>query len=126
MYHVAVTSTEGTEFRVRSADSEFVIDTGTKGNSPVDHLLASLGACVGYYLRIYNSKHDLGIREFEVRVEGELARERPARFKEIRVQVDLKGVHLDEEKSRSLAGFIRSCPVHSTLSQSPEIQIGLS
>ena len=47
MYHVEVTGTGASAFKVKSKDYEFIIDTKGKGITPADTLLASLGSCIG-------------------------------------------------------------------------------
>ena len=51
MYHVDMTNTGDYFFKVKSKDYEFSVDIKGKGITPPDALLASLGSCVGVYVR---------------------------------------------------------------------------
>jgi len=122
MYKVVVTNERLTEFRVKTANYEFMIDSeGEKGITPPDTLLASLGACIGVYIRKYAKNTSLDIRNFEITLEAELNAEKPASFRKINAKISFAGLRLDEMRKRSIIAFIRNCPVHNTLHNSPEI-----
>jgi len=123
MYKVEISNAGDSAFKVKSKDYEFVVDTKGKGISPPDTLLASLGTCVGVYIRKYSEGGKLDLKEFSVSVEAEFSSEKPIRFKSIGVRVDLKGAALDERRKLSLLEFIKNCPVHNTLEGKPEIAI---
>ncbi|MBU1090571.1 MAG: OsmC family protein [Candidatus Omnitrophica bacterium] len=53
MYHVDIVNTGEYAFKVKAKDYEFVMDPRGKGVTPPDALLASLGTCIGVYLRKY-------------------------------------------------------------------------
>jgi uncharacterized OsmC-like protein len=125
MYRVEVSSSLDSSFRVKSKDYEFVIDTGGKGITPPDTLLASLGSCIGVYLRKYAEGSKLALRGFNITVEAEFSKEAPIAFKDINVAIDLKGLQLDERRRDAFLRFIKNCPVHNTLKGSPLIEIGL-
>ncbi|MFA5147393.1 MAG: OsmC family protein [Candidatus Omnitrophota bacterium] len=123
MYSVEVSSAGDYLFRVKANDYEFEVDAKGRGATPPDTLLASLGSCVGVYIRKYAEGARLAIDEFTVKVSGELCKEAPARFKTIDVSVGLRGSALDERRRKALIEFIKNCPVHNTLRSDPEIKI---
>ncbi len=126
MYHVDITHRQGFEFGVKSADSELTIDITGKGITPPDTLLASLGSCIGVYIRKYAEGARLPLEGFVIKVQAELCVESPKRFKLITVGIDLKGADLDERRRHSLLEFVRNCPVHHTLEACPSVDIQLT
>lgn len=125
MYRVEVSNKGGSKFTAKSKDYEFMIDTEGGGCTPPDTLLASLGSCVGVYIRKYAEGSKLSIPEFTVTVDGELSKERPVAFKLINVSIDLKGAKIDDRRREALLAFVQNCPVHNTLKQDPEVKIHL-
>jgi uncharacterized OsmC-like protein len=125
MYHVEITSTSESAFKAKSKDYEFMIDTKGKGMSPADTLLASLGSCIGVYLRKYCEGAKLNLPGFAISVDAEFTKEPAFCFKEIKVKMDLKGLELDERRKRAVLEFIKNCPVHNTLEARPHVEISL-
>ncbi|MFH0888546.1 MAG: OsmC family protein [Planctomycetota bacterium] len=126
MYRVEVTNTDSNSaFKVKSKDYEFIIDTKGKGITPPDTLLASLGGCIGVYLRKYLEGYKLAIDDFSITVESNLSGNQPVSFKDINVSIDLKGLQIDEHKQARLLEFIKNCPIHNTLEAKPRIGIKL-
>lgn len=125
MYKVDVTAKGDYRFSVRSKDAEFIVDAKGGGMTPPDALLASLGSCVGVYIRKYAEGSKLVIGEFTISVEGDLGKETPYYFRQIKVSVDLKGADLDEKRKAALLAFIKNCPVHNTLKNNPSVDINI-
>ena len=125
MYRVEVVSRVDSRYTVRSKDSEFTIDTKGNGITPSDTLLASLASCIGVYIRKYAEGAKLVLGEFRIDAEAEFTRERPFRFKTIKVAVDLKGAELAGRRKESLLAFIKNCPIHNTLKDNPDIDIDI-
>ena len=123
MYHVDITNAGDYSFIVKSKDYEFIVDVKGKGITPPDTLLASLGTCVGIYLRKYAEGVKLTLPEFSISVDAELSKEAPICFRKINVNVDLKGVGLDERRLKALDKFVKNCPVHNTIKNDPEVEI---
>lgn len=123
MYHVEINNEGGYLFQVKSKDYEFKIDTKGNGITPPDTLLASLGSCIGVYVRKYGEGAKLNIKEFSVTVDAEFTKEPPFCFKEIKVKVNLNRPGLDERRKKAFLEFIKNCPVHNTLEAKPQIQI---
>ena len=96
------------------------------GISPPDALLASIGSCIGVYVRKYAEGAKLELGEFDVTVQGEFTNEKPVCFKQIDVSIDLKGFKLDERRQKPFMEFIKNCPVHNTVKSNPAIDINLA
>ncbi len=125
MYHVDITNLGDYSFMVKSRDYEFMVDTQGKGITPPDALLASMGSCIGVYLRKYAEGAKLALAEFCISVSADFAKEEPVCFRKINVEVDLKGANLDERRLKSLLEFIKNCPVRNTLKNNPEVEISI-
>jgi putative redox protein len=123
MYQVTITHKDDQRFVVSSKDYEFMIDTKGGGVTPPDALLASLGSCLGVYIRKYAESARLELNGFTMYVKAELTKEPPVRFASIDTVVDFKGAPLDERRKQSLMEFIRKCPVHNTIEGSPRVDV---
>lgn len=127
MYRVEVANSGGYSFAVQSGDHRFSLDMkGEKGITPPDALLASLGSCIGVYIRKYAEGAKLTLSEFNIEAHAELSQESPRCFKKIEISIDLKGNKLEERRLKSLLEFIRNCPVHNTLKANPEVEIKIN
>ena len=124
MYKVDIHNNGGYLFKVKSKDYSFMVDTEGKGITPPDALLASLGSCIGVYVRKYAEGAKLDIGEFDVTVEAEFAKEKPVSFKTINVSIALNS-KIDEDRKKALLAFVRNCPVHNTLESVPAVEIEL-
>lgn len=124
MYGVEITNRGGSKFTAKTKDCEFNIDTNGEGCAPPDVLLASLGSCIGVYIRKYAEGTRIDIPEFTVKVEGELGG-KPLSFKTINVAIDLKGADIGDGRREAMMSFIKNCPIHNTLKYSPEIAVKL-
>jgi len=125
MYHVDITNTGEYSFKVKSKDYEFLVDTKGKGITPPDALLASLGTCVGVYVRKYAEGAKLTLPEFNISVDADFSKETPVCFRKINVNVDLKGTQLDDRRIKAMHEFIKNCPVHNTIKNNPEVEINI-
>lgn len=125
-YHVEVTNQGQPSFEVATSASRFTIVTEGEGVKPLDAFLSALAACVGVYIRYYCSKNGVTHSGFTVTADSALTQERPLRFAQIAVTISLLGTQLDEEKQKALVAFVRRCPVHGTLTHSPDIEYSLS
>jgi len=123
MYSVEVTHRQEMVFDISSEDHTFVIDAKAgEGATPPGVLLASLGSCVGVYLRKYSEGSGLRLENFRITVKAEFTPS-PLSFKTIQVAVDLKGADLDERRQKALLEFVKNCPVHNTLKGDPAVEI---
>jgi uncharacterized OsmC-like protein len=126
MYKAEIKSNPDSSFEVSADGYNFTVDTKGKGVTPPAALLASLGSCIGVYLRRYlqGAKAEEA-QDFKIIVEAEFSKEAPVSFKDINVSLELGGIALDERRRRALLEFIKNCPVHNTLKNSPEIKFTL-
>lgn len=126
MYQVNIANRGDYLFKVDSRNYEFDVDMkGLKGITPPDILLASLGTCVGVYLRKYLEGAKLDIGEFDIIVNAEFSKERPICFKQIDVLVDLKGAEIEQQRHDAMIAFMKNCPIHHTLKENPQIDISI-
>jgi len=123
MYRVKIGNNGTSQFQVESDNYRFTIDTEGSGITPPATLLASLGSCIGVYLRKYAEGAKLDLGSFSIDLQAELSREKPVSFREIKVVVTCDGARLDEHRKKALAAFIKNCPVHNTLRSGPQIEI---
>ncbi len=125
MYHVEVVNEGGSTFNVKSKDHELVVDTKGGGMTPPDVLLASLGSCIGVYVRKYAEGAKLALSGFRVDVSAELSKDAPVSFRAINVSINIAGAALDDRRKRALLDFIKNCPIHNTLKDPPEVDINI-
>ena len=124
MYRIEILHKKDFIFSVKSGNHELAIDAkGKEGISPPDALLASIGSCLGVYIRKYAEGSGLTLENFSINVEAEFVKETPICFKIINVVVDLKNSALDERRKSALLEFIKNCPVHNTLKVNPQVEI---
>ncbi|MBI5554980.1 MAG: OsmC family protein [Elusimicrobia bacterium] len=125
MYQAEVFCAKDMLFKVKANGFEINIDGRGGVISPLDILLAALGACAGVYIRKFAESTKLSLDNFIVRAEAELTDNAPYQFDQIKIDIDLQGVSLDESKRESLLRFVRNCPVHQTLKANPEMLISI-
>lgn len=125
MYKVEIENSGGSDFRVKSKDYEFIVDTKGKGVTPPDALLASLATCLGVYIRKYFEGAKINCPGFKIGAEADFSKEPPFCFRAISLSVQLEGVTLDERRKKSLLDFMKNCPVHNTLKADPQIDINI-
>ena len=113
-------------FEARTGNgTSFVMDSDRepRGPSPVDTLLAALGACGGMDVIGILRKKRQQVTGYEVAVEGERHADHPRRFTRIEVVHRLRGRNLSpaaiEEAIR--LSDTRYCSVHATLAPAVEI-----
>lgn len=118
---------EGNKFVVQARSHSIIVEQpkekgGTDiGMSPLEVFLSSLGSCIAVYAKRYCQDTKIDPAGFTVEVESELAQERPFKFKDIRVKINLNK-DIGDRKA-SFLNFVKNCPVHNTLAGSPNIQI---
>jgi putative redox protein len=126
MYHVDVTNIGDYSFNVQSKDHRFIVDTKGKGMMPPEVFLASLGSCIGVYLRKYAEGAKLNLSEFSISVDADLSKNEPVCFRKIELKIDLKGAQLDDRRLKAIHEFVKNCPIHNTIKSNPEIEIKIS
>ncbi|HYL37743.1 MAG TPA: OsmC family protein [Bryobacteraceae bacterium] len=91
-----------------------------RGMTPPEFLLASLGACAGYYAAEYLNARGLPSRDLAVRVAAEKARH-PARLGAFHIEVQAPG--LDEHHKEGVLRAVKACLIHNTLLTPPSIEV---
>jgi putative redox protein len=133
MYTVEVKNKDTTVFDVKARENTMAIEPMGKGFAPSEVLLASLGSCIGYFIRAYAKQAKLELKQFTIRLESDFVREKtmfgmkelPMAMRDIKVQIDLEGARLDPQRKEALMRFIGNCPIKATLEHSPRIQINI-
>jgi len=111
---------------VKTKAGEFTIDLdGKEYPAPLEVLLASLGACMSFYIRKFINSLNIPFDIFKVQVDADLILEGGYKFKKINVSIDTDGAVLDDAKKLSLIQFVKNCPVHNTLRSQPEIEVNV-
>ena len=121
MYRVEINSNGDSAFKVKSKDYEFDVDTKGKGITPPDTLLASLGTCIGVYMRKYAEGAKLKIDSFKINVDAEFTKDSPLRFSQINLKIDLNGAEIEPRRKEAMLNFIKNCPIHTTLKNNPAV-----
>jgi uncharacterized OsmC-like protein len=92
-----------------------------QGPSPTELLVGALGACLGMALARYCQTIDCPSGDIELYLTYQLA-DKPKRIESIVVDLELpKG--FPSERLSAVHRIVHSCPVHNTLTQSPEIDL---
>ncbi|MCM8783795.1 MAG: OsmC family protein [Candidatus Omnitrophica bacterium] len=123
MYRVELEHRGNTFFIAKSKDYLFNIDLKGKGMTPPDVFLSSLAGCIGVYFQKYLENAKLDISQFKITAEGEIPREQPLCFRNIKISIDIKEGRLEDKRKSAIIDFVKNCPIHNTLKNSPEIDI---
>ena len=91
--------------------------------TPLELMLASLGACAGYYAAQYLRKKGLASEGTLVRVSAD-KKTGPARLDDFRVEIDLP-VACGQEHRKAVEDAVHHCPIHNTLEHPPKITIAI-
>lgn len=124
MYHVEVLSNGKSSYKVKGRNGEFILDSEGKGIAPLEALLSGLGGCVGVYLRRFLELNKI-TTDFVITIEAELDKTPPIGFKNIDLNIDLKGLKIDERKIGQLMDVVKKCPAHHTMKNNPNINFKL-
>lgn len=92
--------------------------------TPPELLLASLGACAGFYAAQYLRAHGLATEGTVVRVSAE-KRANPARLDEFQIEVEVP-TGLAEPHRSGIEGAVRHCLIHNTLLNAPRIALNVT
>lgn len=126
---VSVEHLGGVQFEIKARQHSIVSDqpeeTGgfDEGMTPPELLLASLGACAGFYAAQYFRKHKLAPQGTRIRVSAEKA-QNPARLESFRIEVDVPEP-LSEEERQGVERSIHHCLIHNTLLNPPQITLAI-
>jgi uncharacterized OsmC-like protein len=94
-----------------------------EGMTPPEFLLASLGTCAGFYAAQYLRTRQLPADGLAVQVTAEKDM-RPARLGRFSIEVDVP--ELEERHREGIMRAVKSCLIHNTLVQAPQIEIHLN
>ncbi len=92
-----------------------------EGMTPPELLLASLGACAGFYAAQYLRKHKLAGAGTRVRVTADKAKN-PARLENFTIEVEVP-LDITEEHRAGLDLAVKHCLIHNTLLNPPKISL---
>jgi putative redox protein len=95
-----------------------------QGITPVEMLVASLGACIGYYALRFCQRHKIPTDGLKIVMQWTYA-EQPHRIGAMTARVDLPGEWNPAMKDRLLK-VLEGCTVHQTLTHPPEISVQLA
>ncbi|MBT2732397.1 OsmC family protein [Carnobacterium sp. ISL-102] len=126
----------GLKVSCTSRNFEFILDEPQKlggsneGMSPVEALLASLGACKVIVARSFAGMHSIHLNDIRVEVEGILDpdgfmgknKEAKIGFSTIVSKFYIEADNTDEEISDFIAFINRTCPVADTIENAPTIK----
>lgn len=95
-----------------------------KASNSLELLLFSLANCIAVYANKYLERHTIVFNKLKVKAKADFTTESPARLINIQVKVDTDA-QLDDKRAVFLK-FIRACPIHNTLLNTKEIDVGLA
>ena len=128
--NVSVEHLGGVQFEIKARQHKIACDQPSenggfdKGMTPPELLLASLGACAGFYAAQYLKKYELAAEGTVVRVSADKAKN-PPRMDDSKVEVETP-VPLREEHRSGVEQAIRHCLIHNTLLNAPHISLEVS
>ena len=91
--------------------------------TPPELMLASLGACAGYYAVDYLKRLKLPMDGISVRTTAEKV-PGPPRLDQIHIELECPGA-VQEQHQNGLLEAVRRCLIHNTLLHTPNIQVEL-
>lgn len=115
------------QFEIRARGHSLVSDQSIEnggydeGMTPPELMLASLGACAGYYAAQYLRKHQLATEGTKVRVTAEKEKN-PARMENFRIEVSVP-TELEEKHRLGVEESVHHCLIHNTLLNPPKINL---
>jgi uncharacterized OsmC-like protein len=93
--------------------------------TPTELFVASLASCVAFYAGRFLTRHGHHRTGLTVSASYELATDRPARIRTIRISIKVP-TDLPEERWAALAAVAKHCTVHNTLDNPPDVAIELT
>jgi putative redox protein len=95
-----------------------------EGMTPPELMLASLGACAGYYAVDYLKRSTLPLEGVSVRTTAEKV-PGPPRLDNIHIELECPGA-FEERHKKGLVAAVRKCLIHNTLLHMPNIHVELA
>lgn len=124
---VTVEHLGGVQFEIKARQHRIACDQPAEnggfdeGMTPPELLLASLGACAGFYAAQYLKKHQLATDGTLVRVSAEKAAN-PPRMNNFRIQVEVPS-ELGDKHRQGIDDAVRHCLIHNTLLNPPKMTL---
>jgi len=91
-----------------------------EGPAPGELFLGSLAACTAMTLRMYANLKEWPLTGVDIEIEQERVKEDDRDFPRITMKLTLHG-DLDEKQAERMKYIARRCPVHRTVTESPEV-----
>lgn len=117
--------------RVRLGEHELVFDQPgsvpggeDRGPSPLDVMVASVGACAHYFAAAYLHGRGLTLDGLTVEVEAEKERVPVPRIGRLVMRIKVPA-NLSEKHIAGIERAIKSCPAYGTLLRSPSVEIAI-
>jgi putative redox protein len=124
---LTVTYKGGTQFDISDGRHVIVSDQPVEeggadaGPSPVELFVASLAACVGYFVSRYCARHGVATEGFRVTARATFA-ERPHRIGAVHLRLELPGALSAEHEAR-IRSVAHGCTIQRTLNAPPRIDL---
>jgi uncharacterized OsmC-like protein len=96
-----------------------------RGPSPLDVLVASVGACAHYFAAAYLYARSLPTGELTVEVDGEKAKTPAPRIARLAIKIRVPP-GLTEQHIAGIERAVRRCPAYGTLVHPPEIEVAVT
>ncbi len=94
-----------------------------EGMTPPELMLASLGACAGYYAVDYLKRFKLPTEGVRVRTTAEKVLG-PPRLDDIRIELECPGI-VEKRHQTGVVDAVHKCLIHNTLLHAPKIRVDL-
>jgi len=94
------------------------------GFNPVELLVASLGACIGYYALLFLGRRKIDPKGLKISMAWEYG-ENPRRVAKLKAEISLDA-KLDDHQVSGLLKITSGCTVHNTLTHAPDISINIA
>jgi uncharacterized OsmC-like protein len=124
---VVVEHLGGVQFEIKARAHTIVSDQPLEnggfdeGMTPPELLLASLGACAGFYAAQHLRRHHIGLDGTRVRVFAEKG-QNPPRLAAFRIEVEVP-FSLSKEHQEGVESAVHHCLIHNTLLYPAEITL---
>ena len=119
----------GVQFEIKARQHVVISDQPAEnggfdeGMTPPEMLLASLGACAGFYAAQYLKKRKLATEGTIVRVAADKAKD-PARLENFCIALEIPG-DLNQQDLDGVHLAVHDCLIHNTLLHPPRIAISV-
>lgn len=93
------------------------------GPNPLELLLSSLSGCISVYAKKYLTKHKIEFKNLSVTSTAKLSQDSPLHLVDFNTEVETDADL--GKKSQIFLKFIKSCPIHNTITKKGNINISL-